>query len=728
MAKQRIVILGGGIAGLSAAYYLSKTAALRDRYDVTVFQMGWRLGGKIASSRDRLGRNLEHGLHIWFGCYENAFRMLQEVYAMRPPGGPLRQWSDVIKPQRFTPIGIHTSSGLSYWPLTWPTNPGVPGTGGLTLTGWEAITTLIQWLKQILDQVEGPPQAEAVLVAGAPPLPRARFLAAVQTGLPTGGAELARAGDLIDAMTHSLGDAAEAALLWAQSLGADHARLGPSHPEGILALLAWIKEAYNLTLGCAATAGSKARVVHDLLDIAHAFIGGVWRDLLLPDEPFESLDDLDFREWLLRHGADPAVLANSSLVRIIYDIAFQYADGDAARPSYAAGTAVGVIIRLLATYKGDMAWEFQAGMGEGVISPLYEVLLQAGVKFRFFRRVEKLELSTDRRLVERIRIARQADIVQGDYQPTILIGGLACWPSEPEWNQLVNGSALQGAGVDFESHWSDCPPAGTELLQRGADFDTVVLAISMGGYKPLNAEAGICDELITEGGAFALFVRNIPIVPTQSLQVWFDETTAELGWRAAPPAAVCGPGYLNIWADMTQVLAVEPRPGAVGPRSLHYLTGTLATTLYKEPSTHTDVPTAAAAAVKAAAIDWLETLSVANWPAASDGTSFRWDLLTDLLGRAGQARLDAQFLRANIDPTACCIGSPAGTTQFRLDAERSGFGNLILAGEASRTGSNTSSVEGAVMSGMAAARVISGEPATIVGFDFLRRRPSQQLV
>ena len=105
MTKRRIAILGGGIGGLTTAYYLSRTADLRDRFQVTMYQMGWRLGGKIASSRDPSGRNLEHGLHVWFGCYENAFQLLQEIYGARvpQPGSPFKTWRDVVKPQDLHP-------------------------------------------------------------------------------------------------------------------------------------------------------------------------------------------------------------------------------------------------------------------------------------------------------------------------------------------------------------------------------------------------------------------------------------------------------------------------------------------------------------------------------------------------------------------------------------------------------------------------------------------------
>ena len=40
------------MAGLVAAYELSRPPELRARYEVTVYQLGWRLGGKLASGRD----------------------------------------------------------------------------------------------------------------------------------------------------------------------------------------------------------------------------------------------------------------------------------------------------------------------------------------------------------------------------------------------------------------------------------------------------------------------------------------------------------------------------------------------------------------------------------------------------------------------------------------------------------------------------------------------------
>ena len=70
--RTKVAVLGGGAGGMTAAFELTATPELRERFEVTVYQLGWRLGGKGASGRNRgvADRIEEHGLHIWFGFYE----------------------------------------------------------------------------------------------------------------------------------------------------------------------------------------------------------------------------------------------------------------------------------------------------------------------------------------------------------------------------------------------------------------------------------------------------------------------------------------------------------------------------------------------------------------------------------------------------------------------------------------------------------------------------------
>src|SRR6266436_10129172 len=78
--RPRVAILGGGMAALSAALELSE-GCWRDRFEeLTVYQRGWRLGGKGASSRGPHGRIEEHGLHVLLGYYDQTFDVMARCY------------------------------------------------------------------------------------------------------------------------------------------------------------------------------------------------------------------------------------------------------------------------------------------------------------------------------------------------------------------------------------------------------------------------------------------------------------------------------------------------------------------------------------------------------------------------------------------------------------------------------------------------------------------------
>jgi uncharacterized protein with NAD-binding domain and iron-sulfur cluster len=88
-AQKRVAIVGGGCGGVAAAFWLSATAALRQRYQVTLYTHGWRLGGKGASGRnaEKADRIEEHGLHLWMGCYRRAFQLMRAALAEDPTAG-----------------------------------------------------------------------------------------------------------------------------------------------------------------------------------------------------------------------------------------------------------------------------------------------------------------------------------------------------------------------------------------------------------------------------------------------------------------------------------------------------------------------------------------------------------------------------------------------------------------------------------------------------------------
>ena len=57
-AREKLVILGGGAAAMTAAFELSRPGWQERFESITVYQVGWRLGGKGASGR---GRHLMRG-------------------------------------------------------------------------------------------------------------------------------------------------------------------------------------------------------------------------------------------------------------------------------------------------------------------------------------------------------------------------------------------------------------------------------------------------------------------------------------------------------------------------------------------------------------------------------------------------------------------------------------------------------------------------------------------
>ena len=72
---KKVTIIGGGLAGLSAAVELSS-----DGFRVTLIEQRRFLGGRAYSFYDKnTGLELDNGQHILMGCYENTFRFLEKI-------------------------------------------------------------------------------------------------------------------------------------------------------------------------------------------------------------------------------------------------------------------------------------------------------------------------------------------------------------------------------------------------------------------------------------------------------------------------------------------------------------------------------------------------------------------------------------------------------------------------------------------------------------------------
>ena len=158
--KTQIAILGGGIGALTAAFELTEQDPDKERYDITVYTLGWRLGGKCLVGRDecRDWRALEHGLHVWAGFYDNAFDLVQRLYA-RLEYSP-NAWRSKFEGLNHFTVMEFVEKSWKPWLLQARPNPLDPGidldNGLLLLT---ALKTLLSWVEQSF--VDSPARARS---------------------------------------------------------------------------------------------------------------------------------------------------------------------------------------------------------------------------------------------------------------------------------------------------------------------------------------------------------------------------------------------------------------------------------------------------------------------------------------------------------------------------------------------------------------------------------------
>lgn len=645
----RVAILGGGMASLACAYRLSSPSSPR-RFDVTVYQMGWRLGGKGASGRNQAcaDRIEEHGLHVWMGFYQEAFALIREVYGdlqrlgLRTPKEPLATWEQAFTPHDLIVVAEAVKEGWAFWRFPFPTNEEKPGDPGLSV--WPRFDSYAQMARKLIE----------------------RGLKRVPGNCRAGSERWSRRASRLLATMLSKNPAVRAALL--------------DHEHG---LRRWLT----------------------FLEFLHVNVRGVLTDLVLGGASLDDLDALDYREWLERHGASKLLLESGGL-RGMYDMSFAYEEGDSERPDFAAGVFLRFFARMFLGYKGAVFWKMQGGMGDVVFTPLYQVLRARGVRFEFFHRVDELRVGAlgatsnqGGRVIEEIALTRQADVRGDCYEPLVDVGGLPCWPSEPLWAQLREADARKRDGSLESANTAGADRKVT--LKRGRDFDEVVLGISIGGLPRIGR------DLARHNPAFDAMCRGVKTTATQAAQLWFDRPASALGWPAEPCVLDAYGGAMNTWADMTHLAPRESwPPGRVG--HIAYFCGPFKPEPYACPDAPKDSELArdaihAREAFRGAANRDLGGL----WPhATSDEGALRWDWLVAPPGTRGEARLQHQYVRANTEPTDRYVLSARGSTQYRLRPHETGFRNLVFAGDWTRTSLNYGCIEAATQSGVEAAEVL----------------------
>jgi uncharacterized protein with NAD-binding domain and iron-sulfur cluster len=677
------------MAALAAAYELSCTDELRSRYSVTVYQRGWRLGGKCASGRgthpaDPASKRVEeHGLHVWFGFYFNAFHMLRECYQALGQGYTI---DTMFERRSSTPLMEFVDGRWLLWPLNFP--PDATGIEPGVDPNLPTLPNVIVRLQRLIEE----------------------YLDHITVSLPSKLDDNLRAS--VSWLEHTFASPA-----WMTAEVGNVFGLSAVPHKPILPLLAWTQKTIEGWHGVRAAIDGiphaqaelrdELRRAWIIVDLAAAIVRGLAAEAAnIGLDGLGALDDRDLRQWLQQCGAHQEAIS-SALVRALYDLCFAYTDGDSssfATANFAAGTALRCVLRIGMGYSGAVCYTMKVGMGEAVIAPIYEVLRRNGVRFQFFHRVDELELVAGN--IAAVNFTRQAVTRDGQpYSPLVNAPkGLSSWPSEPDFSQLVDGDKIRGTvGLDFESdlapHWGGEQPEHLDLTRPEWNGAKVVLAISIGALRP------ITSSLDSPGSDWRRMLDTLKTVATQSAQLWMTKDLAGLGYsEQTRPAMDAGPEPMDVWSDMTPVLASEGWQNDMRPASVQYVCGPL------KESGFASVQLARQAAEANTAM-WLGSMCAAAWPGTNANGAFDWNCLVASNGAQQRARLSEQYLRANFEGSERYVLSVAGSTSARLRADAMPAGNLYLAGDWTLNGMNAGCVEAAVISGMQAARTIRGVPA-----------------
>lgn|GEM_PF-282446 len=711
---KKIAILGGGMAGLTAAFELTRDPDWKRHYEVTVYQQGWRLGGKCASGRnaDEHFRNEEHGFHVFMGFYENALRMLEDCYKelRRGPGERFATMDQAFEAHDDIHFLEDIGGEQQVWPLKFK-----PRKKRRRLDFDQLWSRLDTPLKGLLPEFPEKSDAERLLDL---------LLERLGLSLGTSGMD----GEVLPGMDQVLDLLRPEAP--PQEIPQDknfpllaHGLLARARTESqeqaqasralVIQGLERLREEQWGKVGDVPEHDERRRQFI-LINLGTTIALGLAKEGLRgPDADLSKLDAYDFRDWLKKHNARPESY-DSAIVKAGYNLTFSRAGG------LAAGAALQGLLLML-DYQEHLYFKMNAGMGEVVIAPLYLVLKQRGVKFEFFHSVESLRLGEDPKQIAAIDVSRQVALAGSEYDPLIHVDGLPCWPVAPRYEQLLGGEALKQADFEAPQAQGGWTPVEQRTLLLGRDFDFAVLAIPVGALEPL------CTHLFTHNPRLRRMVTSLKTTATQASQLWFSRSLEDdARWKRKGGVLACCASPFDTWADSTQVLDTEKWEPGHQPRSLVYLCGPLE----EEPSppglevTHLSVgapPSLMDEAVRSTASLWLEKTLPIVWPESSqpspqsgtEGTTPQEHLppgkpevpSTMVATRPG-ALLD-EYHRASIRPSDRYVLSVPGSTEFRLRANESGHDNLLLAGDWVRTRLNTGCVEAAVMAGQQAAQALT---------------------
>ena len=234
-------------------------------------------------------------------------------------------------------------------------------------------------------------------------------------------------------------------------------------------------------------------------------------------------------------------------------------------------------------------------------------------------------------------------------------------------------------------------------LTHGVDFDRIIIGISVGGLKQ------ICAQLPERVPQWGKMFKALSLTRTVAMQLWTTRTLDDLGWHGGDRTVAGAQQPYSAWADMTHLLPRETWQGAERPQGIVYFCGQVPGPEDGEPANKK---------AYADALAWLSANTGTFWPrATAAGSAYSFDpaLLFDPAPQDGGDPLQRQYIRANTSPSELYVQSPKNSVYTRMDANQSGFSNLIVAGDWTRNGLNAGAAESATRSGARAALAIAGK-------------------
>jgi uncharacterized protein with NAD-binding domain and iron-sulfur cluster len=456
----RVLVVGGGCAGVAAAEALSASPTLRERCQVTLIESSVRLGGKGASFR--AGNNqrvLEHGLHMWPGWYANAFAMMRAIYA---ESGEL--FFDAFRPVSNITLWEGDGERLEPWEFCYPTNTGAPGDAELP----SALEALASAAKALVAATLG---ASALEVLQSAPTPR-------------------------PLLTPSWPAHATPALARLRHLAASLEATKAYAP--LATLVERLLRLQSFTHALPGTTLRRARILANLFTAQAS--GLLSREVL--SSGLDAIDAVEWSTWLRRHGASEETLA-SPLVAGAYGALFAFERGDITRPAISAGVMTRFGLRMMGSYRGSVLWRMMGGMGDVVFAPAFRMLQRRGVDVKLCTKLVALHGEG--------RVITAAELQQTSEPFTALAQdarGQWIWPEHPEGLRPCVRTIRLERGVDFDEIILALPPAAlatvthplAEVRERAGKLSSVATAsLQLWLRRDLNA-LGYRSRGVLHGG------------------------------------------------------------------------------------------------------------------------------------------------------------------------------------------------------------------------------------